>query len=472
MTVNGISERWHLQPSEQRWLLIIGDLLMGLIALFLSLYFWAAGDAWMNFSIEFLRSRPEFWYYLLPLLWIILIIELYDLKKANNLIETLKGIGLGTSIYIILYLVFYFTSEPNSLPRLGVAVFIISVALLTLAWRMIYIRLFRTASLQRRVLIVGAGKAGSTLVDVLDQQDPPPFNLIGLVDDDPNKIGTKIHEYPILAGGDQLLELIRSEKISDLVLAISGEMESGMFHAILSAQEAGINLTTMSEMYESLLGRVPIFLLESDWVIRSFVEKIPASNIYRILKRGLDVLGGLVGLAVLVVIYPFVALAILIDSGKPVIFKQERLGRGGNPYALLKFRTMFMGDMVNGEQPMTSKNDPRITRVGRFLRKTHLDEWPQFLNVLQGEMSLVGPRSERNEFVQIFQEDIPFYRARMLVKPGITGWAQINQSYAETVEETAVKLEYDLYYIQNRNIFMDIVILIRTIGSSLGFKGR
>ena len=145
---------------------------------------------------------------------------------------------------------------------------------------------------------------------------------------------------------------------------------------------------------------------------------------------------------------------------------------GGKPYTIYKFRTMKdKADMVR-EALVTQENDPRITNIGKFLRKSHIDEIPQLFNVLKGEMSLVGPRSERSELVVMFQNVVPFYRARMLVKPGITGWAQIHQAYAESVEETAIKLEYDLYYIQHCSIIMDIVIVLRTFSSVLGFKGR
>lgn len=139
---------------------------------------------------------------------------------------------------------------------------------------------------------------------------------------------------------------------------------------------------------------------------------------------------------------------------------------------IYKFRTMKDSSDMEKEALVTASNDPRVTRVGRLLRKTHLDEIPQIINVLRGQMSFVGPRSERNELVSVFQKDVPFYRARMLVKPGITGWAQIHQAYAETVEETAIKLEYDLYYIEHASIMMDILIMLRTITSVLGFKGR
>jgi len=171
-------------------------------------------------------------------------------------------------------------------------------------------------------------------------------------------------------------------------------------------------------------------------------------------------------------LFPIIAVIILIDSGKPVIYSQERLGRGGAPYRIYKFRTMKTNADMEKEALVTATDDPRVTRVGRFLRKVHLDELPQVINVLRGDMSWIGPRSERSELVEIFQRVLPFYRARMLVKPGVTGWAQINQPYAETVEETAIKLEYDLYYIEHANILMDITILLRTFGAVLGFKGR
>jgi len=162
----------------------------------------------------------------------------------------------------------------------------------------------------------------------------------------------------------------------------------------------------------------------------------------------------------------------VIDTGFPIFYRQIRLGKGGKSFVILKFRTMVQDAEKGGSIRVTEVKDVRITKVGWFLRKTHLDEWPQFINVLKGEMSLVGPRSERTELVHDLQEKIPFYRARLLIKPGISGWAQVNFKYAATVEETAIKLEYDLYYIKHRNLVMDVVILLRTFGSVFGFKGQ
>ncbi|MDY6867357.1 MAG: sugar transferase, partial [Chloroflexota bacterium] len=465
-------KRWHLRASERIVILLIGDLLMAAIALFIALYFWAAGDAWMEFSLEFIIDRPPLWFFLLPLFWIVFLVELYDVQRAGSSKETIKGIGLATLIYTLVYLLIYFTSTPNSLPRRGVAVFIILAAVFTLLWRLLYIRIFTAPHLLRRVLIVGAGNAGQTIVDVISKQWPPPFFTVGLVDDDPEKQESKIGNFEVIGSSENLLEIISENEVTDLILAITGKMHGDMFRAILLAQEKGIQLTLMPQVYEEILGRVPIFLLEAEWIVRSFVEKSHTSSTYQLSKRLLDFAGGFVGTLLMLCLYPFISLAIILESGFPIFFTQERVGRGGQPYKIIKFRTMERDAEKDGEVRMTEENDERVTKVGWFLRKTHLDELPQFINVLSGEMSLVGPRAERPQLVQHFQKHIPFYRARLLVKPGITGWAQINYGYAGTVKQTAIKLEYDLFYIEHRTLLMDISIILRTMGNVLGFKGQ
>ena len=465
-------KRWHLRASERIFILAVGDTLIAAVSLLLALYFWASGDSWLNFSLEFIVQRPPFWYFLLPVFWVILLVELYDVHRASKPLEVLKGIGLAILIYALVYLLIYFTSTPNSLPRRGVALFILFVAVLTLLWRLIYIRIFTAPHLLRRALIIGAGNAGQTLVDIISEQWPPPFYTIGLIDDDPEKQGQKFDKLEVLGTSLNLLEIINKEQVTDLILSITGKMHGQMFQAILTAQEQGITLTSMPQVYEEVLNRVPIFQLETEWVVRSFVEKSHTSTLYQLSKRLLDFIGGLIGTLATIIVFPFVGLATLLESGFPIIFTQKRLGRGGQPYKIIKFRTMARDAEKDGEARLAEENDARVTKVGWFLRRTHLDEFPQFINVLRGEMSLVGPRAERPQLVEKFQQAIPFYRARLLVKPGVTGWAQVNYGYAANIEETAVKLEYDLYYIEHRNLLMDIAIILRTVSSVLGFKGQ
>jgi exopolysaccharide biosynthesis polyprenyl glycosylphosphotransferase len=464
---------FRLRPTERRSILILGDFVMAVIALVIALYFWASGDQWLTFSFRFIQERPPAWFFLLPFAWIILLVELYDIHRASNWQETFRGIAtaalFGLGLYLVLY---FFYSTPKSLPRRGVASFILIVSLLTIIWRLLYIRVFTAPEFMRRTLLVGVGETGKIILKIVNELRPPPFFLVGIIDDDPRKIGLSIEGYPVFGGNDCMLDIIIEHKITDLVVAISGEMRGDMFQALLDAQELGIEITRMPVAYEEVLGRVPIRYLEADWILRSFVDHARVSLFYELAKRLLDLIGGIIGISVLAIFLPFIVPAIIIDSGLPIFYRQNRYGRGGQPYRILKFRTMRQDAEPNGTPLWAEENDKRATRVGRILRKTHLDELPQFTNVLRGDMSLVGPRAERPELVSWFQEHVPFYRARLLVKPGITGWAQVNFGYASTIDETIEKLEYDLYYIKHRNLIIDMVILLRTPATILGFRGR
>jgi exopolysaccharide biosynthesis polyprenyl glycosylphosphotransferase len=462
---------FRLRPGERRTLLLTGDLLMATTSLILALYFWASGDPWMDFSVEFIRRVPV-WLFLLPLFWVVLLVELYDDRRSRNMGITLRGIANAAIVGLIVYMIVYFGSDAK-LPRRGVAGFVVAATILTSLWRLIYIRIFTAPQFIHRVLLVGGGETGKIIMKLVKEGAwPPPFFLIGIVDDDPKKIGTEIEGYPVLGGSDRLLDIIAKQDISDLIVSISGQILGQMFQALLDAQERGIEITRMPVAYEELLGRIPIRYLETDWILRSFVDRARVNHIYEVLKRLMDILGGLAGVAIMMLAFPFVGLAIILDSGFPILYSQIRSGRGGQPYKIYKFRTMKQDAEANGQPQWAEESDPRATRIGRILRKTHLDEFPQFINVLRGEMSLVGPRAERPELVTWFQQHVPFYRARLLVKPGITGWAQVNYGYASTIDETIVKLEYDLYYIQRRNLWLDIVIMLRTPATVLGLRGR
>ncbi len=473
MTSDTTKKTWRLRPGEQRALLILGDLFMSSTALVLGIYIWSTGDSTLKFSPQFFRLRVDFWYYLLPFIWMLLLIEIYDLHRAANWVRTVRAVILAALIAGVPYLLIYFaSSEPMRINRRAIAVFIILASILTLLWRWLYITLYRSQGSVRRVLVIGAGGNGRTLAEIYKTINPAPFNLVAFIDDDPEKIGKDIEGFRIIAGSDKLLRIIDEMNITDIIVSITGEMQGETFQTLLDVQERGLEIIRMPTLYEELLGRVPIHHLESDWVIRSFVDEARSGSFFEIGKRILDIIGSIIGLLLLLILLPFLSIAILFDSGFPIFYRQERLGRGGREFKIIKFRTMRQDAESEGKPQMAGKNDPRITRVGNFMRVTRLDEIPQFWNVLRGEMSIVGPRAERAQWVATFQHEIPFYRARLLVKPGISGWAQINYGYASTVEDTAVKLEYDLYYIKHRSLVMDIVIILRTISTVISRKGR
>jgi len=464
--------RFRFRFVERRVLLLNGDILAEALALMSALVIWGNQAQPQGFSFSFIFDRVPGWFYFLPLVWFFLIIELYDIRKASSWNRTLQGVMTAALIGSILYLGLYFTSPPESLPRTGVAVFIIASVIFTMLWRLFYIRFLTTEIFLPRVLLVGGGVSGRLLLQAFEKIESKPYYIIGIIDDDPAKLGQEIDGYRVLGSGPDLLDVIEKEKISDIIVAITGVIKGGTFQALLDAQELGVEITRMPVAYEDLTQRVPIRILETDWILRSFVDDTSVSGVYHVAKRVMDLLGGLIGVGIFLLLLLPIGLLIFLDDGFPILYRQERLGQGAKPYKILKFRTMVKDAELNGEEKWASEDDQRITSVGRFLRRTHLDEFPQFINVLKGEMSLVGPRSERPSLIKKLQKQVPFYRARLLVKPGVTGWAQINYGYPETIEETVDKLEYDLFYIKNRTILLDLRIILGTPATIFGLKGK
>lgn len=466
---------WLLNLVQRRALLVIGDFSVAVIAMVLALLYWGSNLRYIPFDLAFLQTRVPIWFYLLPVVWVILLVDLYNVHRAADWKHTLRGVAMaalvGLGLYLILF-VLYVKPPKAFLPRLGVAGFLISASLLTLLWRRIYIQIFTAPRFIRRVMLVGGGTTGQILLKIVNDMRPKPFQIVGIIDDDPQKQNILIEGHVVLGSSERLLDLIAENEIAELIVAISGEMRGSMFQALLDAQEQGVEIVRMQVAYEELLGRVPIRWLEADWILRSFVDEARPRGFYELAKRLVDIIGGLFGVLLMLLLLPFVAVALLLDDGAPIFYAQTRYGKGGQPYRIYKFRTMRRDAEPNGTPYLAQVADPRTTRIGRLLRKTRLDEFPQFFNVLRGEMSLVGPRAERPELVDHYQQHVPFYRARLLVKPGLSGWAQVNFGYASDVEETIVKLEYDLYYIKHRSPLIDFVILLRTPFTMLGLWGR
>lgn len=471
----------RLRPSEQRTVLLIGDFIASAAATAGAIYFWYQYSLYRlietgvrpNVAERIITIEVPFWFYLLPLVWILLMIDSYEIHTASNWRKTLRGIAVAPVVGLLAYsLLFTINLDPNSLPRIAIGAFLVIASFLTLTWRAIYIRLYTSSGLMRRVLVVGAGKAGRTLIEAYRKLNPPPFLLIGFIDDDPAKRNKSFGGFGVLGDSEHLLDLIEDYRISDVVVAVTGEIKGETFQTVLDIQERGVEVTRMPILYEELTQRVPIEHLESDWVIRSFVDQVRVHGFYELMKRSMDIFGGLIGSLIFLFLLPVISISIILETGFPVFYSQPRLGKGAKSFTILKFRTMKQNAEADGQPKIAEENDPRVTRVGNFLRKTRLDELPQFLTVLRGEMSLVGPRAERPELVAEYQKQIPYYRARLLVKPGLTGWAQINYGYVATVRETFVKLEYDLYYIKHRTLNMDFSIVLRTIGTVLRRTGR
>jgi exopolysaccharide biosynthesis polyprenyl glycosylphosphotransferase len=266
-----------------------------------------------------------------------------------------------------------------------------------------------------------------------------------------------------------ILDRLKNENVD--ILAVTRTLSEDPHTRGLSYQLvcAGVPVIEFSRLSEEFTGKIPVSVINENW----FLENLREFNKlgFEIFKRALDVTAAVMLGLVALLISPFIFIAIKFDSEGAVLFQQKRTGKGGQEFNLIKFRTMKQDAESKGAQ-WAAKNDSRITRVGGFMRKTRIDELPQLWNVLRGEMSLVGPRPERPEFVEKLVQDLPFYGARHLVKPGLTGWAQINFGYGASVDDTMEKLQHDLYYIKNRCVWLELSILLKTLGTVLRYEGR
>jgi exopolysaccharide biosynthesis polyprenyl glycosylphosphotransferase len=455
-------------PIPKLLLLLAGDTLATAAALLLALWLWTFTSE-AQFGLAYLAAAPRWMLGLIPA-WLFLNLPLYDLRRAANRLSTARSLALSAGVAALLYFAVFFFFPRDALPRLVVLYFVVGALALTLAWRLVYNGALESALLQRRLIVVGAGWSGRTLLHAIRTHHPRHWAVVGLIDDAAEKHGQVYLGVPVLGGAGALVKAARQHAVTDVVLAISGELRGETFQALLDCQAASVPVMRMPALFEQLTGRVPIDHIDSDWANASFIEPAQQRFWYALLKRGVDLAGALAGLMVMALLWPFIGLAIWLEDGRPVFFRQTRLGAGGQHFEIFKFRTMVPEAEVEGPR-WASRDDERITRVGWWLRRTRLDESPQFLNVLRGEMSLVGPRPERPEFTEQLEQEIPFFRARLLTKPGLTGWAQVNYGYAGTVADNALKLQWDLYYIKHQSLWMDLLIIIRTIPVIFGFRG-
>jgi exopolysaccharide biosynthesis polyprenyl glycosylphosphotransferase len=299
------------------------------------------------------------------------------------------------------------------------------------------------------------------------------YQIVGFVDDNAELHGARLEDVPVLGGGDQLAQLAQELGVDELILAITHRhaIKAHLFDALLRCRELGYRVTTMSMLYERLLGRVPVEHVGRDLHAVVPMEETPGERVYRALKRAFDLLLAVCGLAGVAIAAPLIALVNAITSPGPLFYRQERVGRGGKAFQMLKFRTMRPDAEDAAGAVWAAERDERVTPVGRLLRNTRLDELPQCWNVLRGHMSVIGPRPERPEFVKDLAESLPFYRARHAVRPGITGWAQIQFDYGNSVQDAQVKLEYDLYYVKRASLLLDLRIMLQTIPVMVGMKG-
>jgi sugar transferase (PEP-CTERM system associated) len=340
----------------------------------------------------------------------------------------------------------------------------VGLALTRLAWHGLSVN----DRLRRRVLVLGVSRAAPMIVR-LQTSGSQPFSVLGFLSDEPDAYEALPPGYDLLGKVRDFLSLV-DELQPDLVLVALREMR-GAFPAaeLLQCRLLGIQVEDWATFHEKQTGKVLVTDVRPSWLI--FSDGFVRTKLTRALKRGADIALASIGAVCALPVMGVIALAIKLESEGPALFRQERVGENGRIFVLNKFRSMYIDAERSSGAVWAVRGDPRVTRVGRILRTTRLDELPQLINVLLGDMSFIGPRPERPEFVRTLQQQIPFYMERLSVKPGITGWAQVRHHYAASVEDTLEKLQYDLYYIKNLSLFLDFVILLSTVQVVLFGRG-
>lgn len=447
------------RPSDRTLMLALSDALGATAAVLLAMWTWSL-TAGVAFSPDFI-SHHAIWFVAVPI-WVTALSPTRHAARALDLRETLAGLLSAVGALFVAYLAAYFYLGPDVLPRLMAMYILWNAAWLTFGGRLLLLWTLTRATFMRRMLVVGDGTEAAAVLALAREpglRDVQVLSPAQSAEAEALKVTESIEDMALRLGA------------TEVVLAVRGPVPDQTLDQLLKCQEAGIDVVTFARVYEQTLQRVPVRHLGHRWLFTQLFSGAGPHDPSPVAKRVLDVV---VAVAIGVpgaVLGVLAAIAILLESGRPVFYSQMRQGRGGRLFRLTKFRTMGVDAEADGPR-WSTKDDPRITRVGRVLRQTHIDELPNLWAVLRGDMSMVGPRPERPEFIEALEREVPFYRTRLIVAPGLTGWAQVNTEYGDSVEDATTKLEYDLYYVRHRSLWFDIGILVRTVGRMLGWKGR
>ncbi len=472
--------RFSLRFSERRILLAVVDVFMLLVELRLYLGLGKDGNVSMRVS----------WIVALIIVWFVVgsFMDVYNLSKAASPLPSMWYAGGAALLTTLVYMFIPRVTPPLPHRRLYMFLFPLMAIVGIMAWRYAYAKGFTQPAFQRTSLVIGAGLSGRELAraikgicngngntkDNTGSCQSCAYRILGFIDDDLENREGGIEGIPVLGTSRDLVRLTRELDPSEVVIAITHAhfIKPELFQAILDVREMGVPVTTMANLYENITGKVPVEHVGSNIHVVFPVERSLGYRFYLASRRLFDVLLGVTGCLLTFFLIPIVWVTNRFTDPGDIFYWQVRLGKGGKKFSIVKFRSMVMNAEERTGAVWAGKDDPRITPMGKILRKTRLDELPQFWNVLKGEMSVIGPRPERPEFIANLTKQIPFYRARHAVKPGITGWAQIKYRYGASVEDSLIKLQYDLYYIKHMGFFLDLQIIIRTLQVMLGFAGR
>ena len=463
------NKKIHFEISERKILLRIFDVAWVLIALYV---------VGIIFKFNYFNISASNYYWTIVLGFYIImfgtVFEMYNLQVASNQFQIIKSIVLTSSTTVLIYLLtpVYTPVLPSN--RLQIVFFYIAIFLALFFWRMFYVRFLASNRFSKKVILICDKDQLEELVLGLESVDPH-YKVMGYINSDSinDTIEKSKNHFVENIDINKLEDFVTKNSVSEVVIASqkTDGITVNLYNQLIHLLESGFVIREYTQVYENITQRIPV-----QYVARDFYRYFPFSRsnqnqLYLLVVRIIEVIISLLGVSLGVLLSPFILIGNLIGNKGKLFYTQERVGKNGKIFKILKFRTMKTNAETNGAV-FAAINDSRVTAFGKFLRKTRIDEFPQFINILKGDMGVIGPRPERPVFVKEIAEVMPFYETRHVIKPGLTGWAQVNYSYGETINDSLIKLQYDLYYIKHRSIFLDINIIFKTISTVLFYRGQ
>ena len=457
----------HFDISERKVLLRFFDILSVLSLLYI---------VGLIFDFDYFKIDEKNWLWSIVLAIYLTIFatifELYNLQKASKFEVVVQNIILTSSVTVLFYLLtpFYTPMLPEN--RLQIVYFYISINLSLFIWRYAYIVLISAPRYFKRVLLLSNTADLDTIITSLHKSDPN-YKVIGFINTDPKNYSHFETENLVHFKAENVADTVEENLISEIVVAASQEdsITVPLYNQLINLLENGVPIREYTQVYEEITHRVPVQHVGKDFYRYFPFSRSNQNKLYLFFHRVLDLLFSIIGISFGLCISPFILIGNVFANKGPLFYTQQRVGVNGKHFKIFKFRSMVVDAEKNGAV-FTSKKDARVTNFGRFLRKSRFDEIPQFINVILGDMSVIGPRPERPVFVKELSEKIPFYEIRHIVKPGVTGWAQVNAKYGETQDDALEKLQYDLFYIKHRSFFLDISIVFKTLSTIIFFRGQ
>lgn len=461
------SKKMHFEISERKLLLRFFDV----VFVFFGLY-----------CLSFVSDFDYFQYLVTNYSWIIVlavyingfggIFEMYNLQVASNNFQVLRSTILTTTSTVLFYLLTPFFSPELPKNRLQLLFFYITFFIALYAWRMIYLHFLASNRFVQNAVLVCDKDQVKELVSGLESVDPH-YKIIGYINLDSDSASDFEIQYVRHIEIKNLISFVAKNGISEIVVASqkTDGITTDLYHQLLKLLESGKSIREYTQVYESKTQRIPVQYISRDFYRFFPFSRSNQNKLYLMFIRFFEILLSLIGLSFGLVLIPIILIGNAFWNKGDLFYTQKRVGKDGVIFKIIKFRTMVK-NAEKGGAVFAKVNDSRVTKFGKFLRKTRIDEFPQFINILKGDMAVIGPRPERPVFVNEIAQIMPFYETRHIIKPGLTGWAQINYPYGVNLEDSLIKLQYDLYYIKHRSVYLDLNIAFKTVSTVLFYRGQ